>query len=87
MLWALVPSLRRGFREARRRRKRSAFILLIPAAIAACMLALLVANFGTVVRERMQVLVLLIPFISLGLVLRNHPKPGPQARPRAAINL
>jgi cation transport ATPase len=87
VLWALVPSLRRGFADARRRRRRSAFVLLIPAAIAACMLALLVANFGTVVRERMQVLVLLIPFISLGLALRNSSRPAPQARPRAAINL
>jgi hypothetical protein len=87
VLWALVPSLRRGFADARRRRRRSAFVLLIPAAIAACMLALLVANFGTVVRERMQVLVLLIPFISLGLALRNSSRPAPQARPRAAVKV
>jgi 4-amino-4-deoxy-L-arabinose transferase-like glycosyltransferase len=70
VLWCLAPSLWRGVRESRRRRQRAAFVLLIPAAITACMLALLVANFGTVVRERTQVLVLLVPFISLGLAMR-----------------
>jgi hypothetical protein len=89
VLWCLAPSLWRGLRESRRRRQRGAFVLLIPAAITACMLALLVANFGTVVRERTQVLVLLIPFISLGLALRNdgvdavhghHTHPAPIAQ-------
>jgi hypothetical protein len=75
-LWLLLPSLWRGIAESRRRQERRSFIALIPAAITACMLALLVANFGTVVRERMQVLVLLIPFISLGLTLRGVPRPG-----------
>jgi 4-amino-4-deoxy-L-arabinose transferase-like glycosyltransferase len=72
VLWVLLPSLRRGIAESRRRRQRAAFVLLIPAAITACMLALLVANFGTVVRERTQVLVLLVPFISLGLAVRDR---------------
>ena len=72
---------------ARRRHQRGAFILLVPAAITACMLALLVANFGTVVRERMQVLVLLIPFISLGLALRNAPAPVAHRRARSAVSV
>ena len=51
------------------------------------MLALLVANFGTVVRERMQVLVLLIPFISLGLARSNAPAPVADRRARSAVSL
>ncbi len=69
-LWVLLPSLWRGLAESRRRQERRAFNAIVPAIIAACMLALLTANFGTVVRERLQVLVLLVPFISLGLTLR-----------------
>jgi hypothetical membrane protein len=77
----LAPSLWRGLAESRRRRQRAAFVLLIPAAITACMLALLVANFGTVVRERMQVLVLLVPFISLGLAMRSSAASGADRAP------
>ena len=40
-----------------------------------------------VVRERMQVLVLLIPFISLGLALRNTPAPVAHRPARSAITL
>jgi hypothetical protein len=74
VLWALVPSIRRGLARSRRLHKQAAFVLLVPAAITACMLALLVGNFGTVVRERMQVVVLLVPFISLGLAVRAGPR-------------
>ncbi|MBV8159831.1 MAG: hypothetical protein JO265_02805 [Acidimicrobiia bacterium] len=70
VMWALVPSIRRGVAACRRRHLRAVFVLVIPAVIAACMLALLIANFGTVVRERTQVVVLLIPIVSFGLALR-----------------
>ena len=55
---------------SRRRHNRRVFILLIPALITASMLSLLIGNFGTVVRERMQVVVLLVPIVSMGLALR-----------------
>jgi hypothetical protein len=70
VLWALVPSLWRGLARARRTHRRAAAVLLVPAAITACMLALLTANFGTVVRERMQVIVLILPFVCAGLAVR-----------------
>jgi hypothetical protein len=72
VLWALLPSLWRGFVGRRRRKMRAAYMLLIPAAILMAMLSLLVANFGTVVRERMQVIVFLVPLIALGLAGRKE---------------
>ena len=85
VLWFLAPSLWRGLAESRRRRQRAAFVLLIPAAITTCMLALLVANFGTVVRERTQVLVLLVPFISLGWAMRSWTPTGGDRVPATVL--
>jgi 4-amino-4-deoxy-L-arabinose transferase-like glycosyltransferase len=69
--WALVPSLWRGFHEARRLIGRRVLVLLLPAFTTACLLSLAVGNFGTLVRERMQVVLLLIPLIALGLSRRK----------------
>jgi hypothetical protein len=73
--WFLLPSLWRGAREAWRRRGREVLVYLLPALFVTVGLALLVANFGTVVRERMQVVILLIPLISLGWSVRHPARP------------
>ena len=47
-------------------------------------LALAIGNFGTVVRERNQLLVLVLPYIALGLALRRTgevPEPQPELEP------
>jgi hypothetical protein len=46
--------------------------MVMPAAGASVVLALLVANYGTVVRSRLQVFLLLIPLIALGLEQRSN---------------
>jgi hypothetical protein len=73
--WFLLPSLWRGVRQGWRRRGREVLVYLLPALFVTVGLALLVANFGTVVRERMQVVVLLIPLIGLGWSVRHPASP------------
>lgn len=69
--WTLLPSLWRGLQVARRRRGgRRSLALLLPAIILSVELALVIGNFGTIVRERTQVVILLLPFIALGLAAR-----------------
>jgi hypothetical protein len=74
--WFLLPSLWRGIREAHRRRGREVLVYLLPALVLTVGLALLVANFGTVVRERMQVFILLVPLMSLGWSIRHPSRPA-----------
>jgi hypothetical protein len=38
----------------------------------ACSLSLLIGNYGTIVRQRPQVTVFLVPFAALGWTLRNN---------------
>jgi len=67
--------------------RRGIRILLLPTAATSCLLALAIGNFGTVVRERMQVVVLLIPFLAVGLAARIHGHPEEEeasATPAAA---
>jgi 4-amino-4-deoxy-L-arabinose transferase-like glycosyltransferase len=64
---ALTPSMWRGFKEARERVGRMQLLLLLPAAALTLGLTLLIGNFGTIVRERLQVLVFLIPLAGLGI--------------------
>jgi hypothetical protein len=70
--WFLLPSLWRGTLAARRLKEREVVLYLLPAFVLTLGLTLLVANFGTAVRERMQVVILLVPLISLGWSVR-HP--------------
>jgi hypothetical protein len=79
--WFLLPSLWRGQREARRRIGRRVLVLLLPAVTTASLLALAVGNFGTAVRERSQVVVILIPVIALGLTVRRKTATSDLPRP------
>jgi len=65
-VWWLVPAFVRGMRSGCRAIGRRATLLLGPAAGIALVLTLLIGNVGTLVRERIQVTVLLLPFVALG---------------------
>jgi len=69
-IWWFVPAFVRGVGRAGRRIGRRVALLLAPAAGITAVVALLIGNNGTLVRERLQVLVLLLPFTALGLVRR-----------------
>lgn len=68
--WLLLPSLWRGVRAAKQLMGRGRLVFLLPAASTSLLLALAIGNFGTVVRERMQIVVLVVPLIALGLAGR-----------------
>jgi hypothetical protein len=77
--WLLLPSLWRGLRTAGRRIGRGVLIVVLPAMMTTALLALVVGNLGTVVRERAQVSIMLIPLLALGLVERGRRStPGPE---------
>jgi len=65
-VWWLVPSFARGMRRSARLIGRRAALLLAPAAGIAIVLTLLIGNVGTLVRERIQVTILFLPFVALG---------------------
>ena len=73
--WFLLPSLWRGQREGRRQSGRQILVVILPVLTTACLLALAVGNFGTAVRERSQVIIILVPLIALGLSKRRTPEP------------
>jgi hypothetical protein len=56
---------------------------LLPAIIISVELALVIGNFGTIVRERTQVVILLLPFIALGLAVRAAERS--EAEPAALV--
>lgn len=68
---AMTPSIWRGWRSAKARIGRRRLLFLLPAAALAMALTLLIGNFGTVVRERLQVLVFAIPLAALGIAERR----------------
>ena len=70
--WILLPTLWRGFRTTFQRVGRAVFILLLPAVMTTALLSLTVGNFGTVVRERSQVVIILVPFLAVGLAGRAN---------------
>lgn len=81
-LWILWPSLGRALRQTVRERKRQAAVIIVPALAVASVLSLSVGNLGVLVRERMQVLVLVVPLMAYGLSLRG--RHGPTEEPVAA---
>ena len=78
--WMLLPSLWRGVRQGWARTGRRILVLILPALAVSAMLALAVGNFGTVVRERAQPLVILLPLIALGWSMRGLPKHADPSR-------
>ena len=74
--WVLLPSLWRGVRAGWGLISRRVLVLILPAFTTACLLSLAIGNFGTLVRERMQVVILVLPFIALGLSLRTPTADG-----------
>jgi len=79
-LWCLLPSLVRGLGRGRRLIGRRAGILLVPAVALTVALTLLLGSSGPLVPERLQVLVLLLPFIAVGRVRAAHRRPKRGAR-------
>jgi hypothetical protein len=69
--WLLLPSLWTGIRSGVRRIGRQMLVFLLPALAVSAGLSLIIANFGTTVRERMQVVVLLLPVIAFGIAQRR----------------
>jgi hypothetical membrane protein len=68
-LWLfLIPSLAIGVLAAWRTRLRAAGPILLAVLLLILPLALVSGNYGLALRERMQVIVLLVPFIALGLL-------------------
>ena len=68
--WFLLPSLWLGIRTARSRIGRRVFLMILPALATTVLMSLALGNFGTVVRERLQVQVLVAPLIAVGLAER-----------------
>ena len=68
--WLLLPSLWRGFIVASRRIGRQRLIIVLPTVGTVLFMSLALGNFGTVVRERLQVQILVVPLIALGLAER-----------------
>ncbi|MGI8755003.1 MAG: hypothetical protein ACR2MB_03915 [Acidimicrobiales bacterium] len=68
--WVLAAAFWWGQRAARQL-GRQWLVLFMPSVAVAAVLALIIGNFGIVVRERMQVLVLLAPIMALGLAERR----------------
>lgn len=65
--WYLLPCLWLGYRRAGELIGRRRLIMVLPALATVLLLSLALANYGTVVRERLQVVMLLVPMIALGL--------------------
>lgn len=67
-----------GVRIGWRYRGRQLLVLLIPAGALACTLSVVMGNFGTVVRERPQATIFLIPLTALGLAEKRRRRTGEQ---------
>jgi len=68
--WLLLPSLWGGYRAGRQLVGRMQFLILLPALGTVLMMSLALGNFGTIIRERLQVVVLVVPILALGLAER-----------------
>ena len=70
-LWIIAPALVRGLRLGLRQVGRRLLPLLLPAALLLVMLSLLISNYGMIVRERPQVIILLLPIAARGWIGRR----------------
>lgn len=75
--WALLPSLWRGVRAAGRLVGRRTLLMVLPAIGTTLFMSLALGNFGVIARERLQVVVLVVPLIALGLAERASRRAGP----------
>ncbi len=69
--WILLPSLWGGLRRGWRVGRRRLLVVILPTLTTAVLLSLSIGNFGTQLRERLQVVLLLVPVIALGLAVRR----------------
>ncbi|MEY2459616.1 MAG: hypothetical protein QOG30_1446, partial [Acidimicrobiaceae bacterium] len=72
LLWCFLPSLWRGWRASRSRIGSTCYVLALPALLLTLALSLLLGNYGAIVRERLQITVLLVPLVALGWTLRTR---------------
>jgi len=76
-LWCLLPFLVLGLGRAFRLIDRRAAFLLVPALALTVALTLLMGGAETLITDRLQVLVLLLPFVALGRVHPAQPTTAP----------
>lgn len=69
--WTLLPSLWRGQRVARQQVGRRFLVVVLPTVGVCLLLSLVVGNFGMAVRERAQLVILVLPVVALGLAERS----------------
>lgn len=69
--WCLLPFLVAGICVAWRERYSRALLLGLPALAIAGAVSLVIGNYGTLIRERAMVILLLAPLIALGLARRR----------------
>ena len=84
ILWFFLPSLWRGWRASRAKIGRKRYVLAAPAVFMTIALGLLLGNYGTIVRERLQITVLLVPLVALGWVTRTRRFAVPSFNRRAS---
>jgi hypothetical protein len=70
-IWLIFPALIAGGRVAFRKGIRFFIAVILPGLTVAMSVSLLIGNFGTLVRSRTQVLVLVTPLIAVGLSERS----------------
>jgi hypothetical protein len=74
--WLLLPSLWRGYWQSKKLIGGRRLVLALPALGTILMLSLVLGNFGTVVRERLQTFIIVVPFIAVGLAMRQARRAG-----------
>jgi hypothetical protein len=86
--WFMLPSFVRGLRHGWSLISRRMLVLILPALAVSALLALSVGNLGTVVRERAQTLVLVLPIVALGWSMRERgTSAGSRAQDEAAVGV
>ena len=83
--WYLIPFLWRGLRRGWQLAGRRLLVLALPATAASMVLALATGNFGTIVRERTQIVVIVLPVIAYGLSLRRPEAESPDLAPEMGL--
>ncbi len=83
-IWVLFPALIAGGGVARRKSARTFAALVVPPLAVAMTVSLLIGNFGTIVRSRTQVMVLITPLLAAGLADRSKRR---QERRRGSVSL